>query len=160
MVVGGFLPAGLAEGTEAAGGEATVGLHVGQAAPDFTLPLLNGETVTLSELRGQPVILNFWATWCPPCVREMPDLQAVFDELDGAVHVLGVSCGEAPDTVSAFIDKNGYTYPIAYDADALLYRAYTLDFIPQTWVLNEEGIIIRYIAGMTNADTLRQALPE
>ncbi|MHB8620376.1 MAG: TlpA disulfide reductase family protein, partial [Chloroflexota bacterium] len=84
----------------------------GHLAADFTLPLLQGGQVRLSRLRGKVVVLNFWATWCPPCRTEMPDLQAVYRQHWAAgLVILGVDLGEDPATVQAFVRHIGVTYP-------------------------------------------------
>ena len=140
------------------GQDVAIGLKVGQQAPDFTLELHEGGTVTLSELQGKPVVLNFWASWCPPCVREMPDFQAVFEEYGDRIHMLGVGVWEPTEAMDAFLAKHDYTYPMAYDLDETMADLYALDGIPQTWILNGEGIIVEYILGGTHAEVLRQAL--
>ena len=85
---------------------------VGHPAPDFTLTTAAGETFKLSDLRGTPVVLNFWATWCPPCRSEMPELQAASQRLAGQVAIVGVDQAETPAQVQAFASQFGITYPI------------------------------------------------
>ena len=134
------------------------GLRVGQRAPDFTLQLPGGGSVTLSTLRGRPVVLNFFATWCGPCQEEMPELQAIFEEYRGRAYVLGVSSGETADVVNDFLARTDYTYPMAYDPSGVVSDAYDVQYIPQTWVLDAEGVIVEYIPSGTNAQRLREAL--
>ena len=134
------------------------GLKAGQQAPDFTLEQPGGGSVTLSALRGKPVVLNFYTTWCGPCQAEMPDIQAVFEEYRGRAHVLGVSAGETAEAVDAFLARTGYTYPMAYDPAGAASAAYDIQFIPQTWVLDADGVVVEYIAGGADAETLRRAL--
>jgi len=143
--------------------ESAVGVEVGQQAPDFTLELHGGGSVTLSELRGKPVVLNFFATWCGPCRLEMPDFQEIFEEYRDRVPMLGVSAGEAAVVVAGFLAESGYTYPTAYDPDAAVSMIYLPPFggyIPQTWILDAEGVIVKHIIGGTDAETLRQVLDQ
>jgi thiol-disulfide isomerase/thioredoxin len=81
--------------------------RAGFRAPDFTLTTLDGETVTLSDLRGQPVLINFWATWCPPCRAEMPAIQAAYEQYAAQeLVVLGVDMAESPQTVAGFVQES------------------------------------------------------
>jgi peroxiredoxin len=134
------------------------GLKAGQQAPDFTLELHGGGEVTLSALRGKPVVLNFYTTWCRPCQAEMPDFQAISEEYGGRISVLGISSGESRDVVDAFLARAGYSYPMAYDPGGAVSAIYGIQFIPQTWVLDADGVIVEYIPGGTDAQKLRQAL--
>jgi len=140
--------------------ETPIGLGIGRMAPDFTIGLYGGESVTLSELRGKPAILNFYTTWCPPCLQEMPDFQEVFEEYGERLNLLGISVGETPAVVDEFLENSTFTYPMAYDTDGAVSYIYSIEFIPQTWVIDSEGIIIAYIPGGTNAGFLRQALSQ
>jgi len=137
---------------------ASTGLKAGQQAPDFTLELHGGGEVTLSALRGKPVVLNFYTTWCGPCQAEMPEFQAISEEYGGRVSVLGISAGESRDVVDAFLARTGYTYPMAYDPGGAVSAIYGIQFIPQTWVLDAGGVTVEYIPGGTDAQKLRQAL--
>ena len=98
---------------------------MGHPAPDFTLTTAAGETFKLSDLRGTPVVLNFWATWCPPCRAELPKLQAASERLTGQVAIVGVDQAEAPAKVGAFAEKLGLTYAIPLDQDAEVSRLST-----------------------------------
>ncbi len=87
------------------------GLKVGAKAPDFELKTLTGETVKLSSLKGKKVMLNFWATWCPPCKAEMPEMEQFYKQAGNDVVVLAVNIDPQLD-VKGFVDKNGITFPI------------------------------------------------
>lgn len=116
--------------------------QVGKPAPDFTLPLLDGGTVTLSELRGKPVLINFWATWCPACRVEMPHLQGAYDDLKGVgLVLLAVDIGEDAATVRQFMQQGGYIFPIPMDTRAEVSKRYNVQAFPTSFVVDCDGII-------------------
>jgi len=135
-----------------------VGIGIGQTAPDFTLSLLGGGSVTLSELRGMPVLLNVFTTWCPPCQAEFPDLQAIHEEYAGRAAVLGVSAGESEADVDRYFGRNEYSYPIAYDPGNKIDADYKIEFIPQTWIIDADGVIAGYFAGAADYGTFKESL--
>lgn len=116
--------------------------HMGATAPDFTLPTLDGGTVTLSQFRGKPVFINFWATWCPACQGEMPFIQKLLadQEAQGFV-VLTVDLREASSTVKTFMDKNGYNFPVALDAGGSVGGAYSVEYLPTTYIVDSKGVV-------------------
>ena len=116
-----------------------------ERAYDFTLTTLKGERVTLSEHEGDWVLVNFWATWCPPCVREMPYLQEIAETRD--VHVLGINMGESEAQVRDFVDEHNVTFPILMGADRVLTIAYNARSLPQTYVITPDGSIALRIFG-------------
>ncbi len=116
--------------------------RVGNAAPDFTLKTLEGQTVRLSDLRGKPVVLNFWATWCPPCRQEMPDLEKAYQKYkDQGIVFLGVDMKEDEATVQEFIQKNGYHWTFVLDPAAQAANAYLVSAIPSTFFIDADGVI-------------------
>ncbi len=116
--------------------------EVGALAPDFTLYSLKGERVTLSQLRGEKVLLNFWATWCPPCRREMPYLQEAFREEGHHVRFIGVNLGEPAARVKQFVQANGLDFTILIGAKAQdVAEAYRVRYIPSTFLIDEQGVI-------------------
>ncbi|MDE3076463.1 MAG: TlpA family protein disulfide reductase [Chloroflexota bacterium] len=133
----------------------------GRVAADFTLPLLDGQQVTLSQLRGKVVVLNFWATWCPPCRTEMPDLQAVYSEHQAnGVVILGVDLGENPGTVQSFVRRIGVTYPVALDSDQRVGAQYSVGSLPRTYFIDRQGIIRdSYTGGMNRRIMLSKLAP-
>ncbi|MDR1060876.1 MAG: redoxin domain-containing protein, partial [Clostridiales bacterium] len=137
-----------------------VGIDVGQTAPDFTLNLRGGGTVTLWELRGAPVLLNVFTTWCPPCQLEYPEIQAVHDAYVGRAAVLGVDIGEPEADVDEFFDELDYSYAIAYDPYSEIGGDYKIDFIPQTWIIDANGVITDYIGGATDYSEFSASLEE
>ncbi|KLU59024.1 thiol-disulfide oxidoreductase ResA [Peptococcaceae bacterium CEB3] len=119
---------------------AVVGLGIGNLAPDFSVPMSDGNTLKLSSLRGKPVLLNFWATWCPPCRMEMPDIQKIFKE-NYPVQIVGVNLKEEPMTVEGFLSRNGYTYPVGFDLKGKIASLYNVSGIPTSYAIDAKGII-------------------
>jgi len=115
-------------------------LEVGDRAPDFGLPTIDGQTVELSELKGQPVLVNFWATWCGPCVMEMPYLQAAFEEKGAEVKFIAVNLGEDVGRVRQFVQDRGLSFTIALDTKKTG-EAYNIRYIPTTFLIDEQGVI-------------------
>ncbi len=122
----------------------------GFAAPDFTLELLDGGTVTLSELRGKVVLINLWASWCPPCRAEMPAIEAVYQaNKDQGLEVLAVNTtyqDSLPDAV-AFIQQYGLTFPVPLDRTGEVARQYQLRALPSTFFVDRKGVIRKVIVG-------------
>ena len=115
------------------------------AAPDFTAPLNNGKTFTLSEHKDQVVLLNFWATWCPPCVGELPAFEQLKnDQIDG-LEIVAVNCAESKRTVDSFIAQNGYTFQFAYDENGAVGALYPTDGIPYTLVIKDGKIVKTFL---------------
>lgn len=115
---------------------------VGAMAPNFTLTNLNGKEVSLSQFRGRPVILNFWATWCVPCRREMPALQQAFQthQPDGLA-VLAINLKEDAALVEPFVDELGLSFEILYDSQGEVNKTYTVAGLPRTIFIDRQGVI-------------------
>ncbi len=113
----------------------------GFRAPDFAFEDLEGKVWRLSELRGKPVLLNFWATWCPPCRKEIPDLQAFHEQYGDRIVLLGINWGEDPEDVKEFLERYGATYTNLLDRDGLFFVRYQLTGLPTSYWIDEEGII-------------------
>jgi thiol-disulfide isomerase/thioredoxin len=131
-------------------------------APDFMLTTLDGQTVTLSDLRGRWVIVNFWATWCPPCVAEMPALQRIAVAEADRLIVLGINLREDEPDVRAFIDAHAITYPILLRPGDRVVIDYLVTGLPQTLVIDPAGEVVLRTFGPidtgTFADDLRALL--
>jgi thiol-disulfide isomerase/thioredoxin len=138
----------------------TTSPDAGHYAPDFTLQTLDGELLTLSGLRGQPVVLNFWATWCPPCRQEIPALEQVSREMRGDVIILGVDVQENADTVKGFIAEFDMTYPVVLDPSAEAAQAYRVRAYPTTYFIDDSGVIVRVFTGPLNEALLYTRLTE
>jgi len=115
---------------------------------NFNLPLLNGGNVSLSSYKGKVVILNFWATWCPPCRAEMPSMEILYQRLKSrGLEILAVDIGEGEDAVRQFIKNNRYTFPVLLDKDTRIGTQYGVSAIPTTFILDRQGKIISMIVG-------------
>ena len=109
---------------------------------NFTLTDLSGKAWTLKDLKGKVVMLNFWATWCPPCRKEMPDLEALYKQFEPqGLIILGVS-DDDPDKVRAFIQNQGTTYPVLLDPESKVNKLLHVEGIPKTFVYDREGKIV------------------
>jgi len=119
--------------------------EVGAPAPHFQARTLEGEPITLAEFQGQPVLLNIWATWCPPCRKEMPELQALHDELGGrGLRIVGVSIdSEGSDNlVREFLDDHGITYQILRDPGDRASGAFRTQGVPTTVLIGRDGTVL------------------
>jgi cytochrome c biogenesis protein CcmG, thiol:disulfide interchange protein DsbE len=139
-------------------GELTPEPAVGRPAPDFTLTTVAGETVQLSALRGQPVVLNFWATWCGPCRNEMPALEAASQRFAGEVAFMGVDQGESQAVVAAYLDELGVTFTVPLDSDMAVGDRYHVGGLPTTYFVDAEGIIRHMWMGEMNAVVLAEGV--
>jgi cytochrome c biogenesis protein CcmG/thiol:disulfide interchange protein DsbE len=131
---------------------------IGYPAPDFTLTTLDGQTITLTELRGTPVVLNFWATWCDPCRREMPALQATAEQFAGQALILGIDQGEGEQVVAPFVEQYGITFPILLDQDFTVGNLYNIRGMPTTFFIDGGGTIRHVWAGEMNRITLAEGI--
>ena len=134
----------------------------GTEAPDFTVEMIDGSKVALSELRGKVVLLNFWATWCPPCREELSQVQQqVIDRFAGEEFVfLPISRGEERAAVEAFRAKTGYAFPMGLDTDETIYKRYATRFIPRNFLIDRTGRVVKATVGYDDeefAELLRAA---
>ena len=135
---------------------ATVGANVGSHAYEFKLTRLNGEPFELSELRGQLVVLNFWASWCPPCRWEMPAFERMYQHYrDRGVAFVGVAVSDFTRPAKAFVAKTGTTYPVGLDATGEIARAYRVTSMPTTIFIDSQGNIVRRLNNAANEAVLR-----
>lgn len=131
------------------------GLAKGEKAPDFELTTLAGEPVKLSDYQGKKVILNFWATWCPPCRAEMPDMQKYYEEQaqDENVEILAVNLTTADkgmDAINAFVDEFQLTFPVPMDTEGDIGEIYQAATIPTSYMIDTEGRVQNKIVGPMN----------
>lgn len=155
VVVGILLWLGLRVTPEENGVSLNAAAAVGSPAPDFELKNLVGNDVTLADYRGNVVVVNFWATWCPPCRAEMPGIQAVYDTYkDQGMIVLAVNAQEDQDTIQSFVMETGFTFPILPDPYGQAIRAYGVRSFPATFVIDREGRIDTIHQGQITPDEL------
>lgn len=119
----------------------TVAPKVDALAPGFTLTTLDGGTVALDGLRGQPVLVNFWATWCRYCRDQMPFLQAAFEEKGQEMKFIAINIGEGIDKVQQYAEAEGLGFTVALDSEGEVANAYNIGPIPATFFIDEQGII-------------------
>ena len=140
------------------------GVNKGNLASGFTLEALDGSSVSLGEYRGNVVLINFWATWCPPCRAEIPDIENVYRarQDDGFV-VLGVSVEESREAVAPFVEAMGMTYPVLLDERGQVLKMYRAIGLPMSVLLDQDGVIqVRHVGALTMEqleEYLAQVLP-
>jgi cytochrome c biogenesis protein CcmG, thiol:disulfide interchange protein DsbE len=117
-------------------------------APEFNLENLAGDSITLSSYRGKIVLLNFWATWCPPCRAEMPSMQALYDTLDGEeFEIVAVDLNESRQTVKSFVEENEYTFPVLLDSTGAVGATYGARSIPTSFLIDSAGNALGFLVG-------------
>ncbi|MBS6645174.1 MAG: redoxin domain-containing protein [Clostridiaceae bacterium] len=138
-------------------------------AIDFTLTDQYGNTHTLSDYKGKTVFLNFWATWCPPCRAEMPDIQRIYEtystEGDDALIVLGVAgpdqgSEKSEEEIKKFLEDNGYTYPVLMDTTGEQFANYGVYSLPTTFMIDRDGNVFGYASGQLNEDTMKSIIEQ
>ena len=131
-----------------------------KTAPDFSVLNYNDEKVKLSDFKGKPVVLNFWATWCGPCKSELPAFDKLYHENKENVEFVMVNLtdgyNETIDGVKEFIEKNNYSFPVYFDTTSGASNVYSVRSIPLTVFIDEEGKIVRKQVGAMNEKTLRK----
>ena len=127
-------------------------LSEGDMAPDFTAELVNGLTFTLSDHSDECVLINFWATWCGPCVGEMPAFEKLKEDDIDNLEIICINCREDRKTVDRFVKENGYTFNIAYDTNGAIGNSYPTNGIPYT-VIVYKGKIEKIYVGALDAQT-------
>jgi peroxiredoxin len=122
---------------------------VGRPAPDFTASDINGRSVGLADYRGRVVLLNIWATWCPPCVDEMPSLEKLNREFkDQNFALLAVSIdSDGIAAVAPFMAKHGLTFRALVDSQAAIQTSYAITGVPETFIIDKKGILARKVIG-------------
>jgi thiol-disulfide isomerase/thioredoxin len=121
---------------------------------NFTLPLLDGENTSLSAYRGKVVILNFWATWCPPCRAEMPYMEILYQRFkNSGLEILAVDGGEDDATIRQYIRNSNYSFPVLMDRNGRVNSVYGIEAIPTSFIIDREGKILGRIVGSIRWDT-------
>lgn len=131
-------------------------------APNINLLDYNGNEVTLESFRGKVVVLNFWASWCPPCKAEMPDFETAYQKYGNDVEFVMVSHlawgSDTIESAKSFYNSSGYTFPIYFDYQFEGYYAYDLQSIPRTVIINSDGTVCAYYTGMISEQILENAI--
>jgi peroxiredoxin len=150
----------------AAGEAASTGLEpapvAGHPAPDFALPTLTGETIRLSDYKGKPVLLNFWATWCGPCRAEFPDFQKAAVDNAGSLVIIGINntTTDQKEQIPAFLDEFGVTFPIVLDETGQTAKAYNILGLPTSIFIDRHGRVNEVFTGPINKAYIESKLPE
>lgn len=129
-------------------------VRAGRMAPDFRFPDLQGKTVALSDFRGKTVLLNIWATWCRPCVEEMPSMERLYQKMKGKpfeIVAVSVDSGGLAD-VQPFAKKLGLSFPILMNTDGSIRKTYGTTGIPESFIIDPQGKIVRKIVGPLDWD--------
>ncbi len=131
-------------------------------APDFTVVDADGNSVSLSDFEGKPVVLNFWASWCPPCKAEMPEFDKVCAELGGEIHFMMVDMTDGQrETVekgAQYVAEQGFAFPVYYDTEQEAAYTYGIRSIPTTIFIDSEGFIVTGAEGQLDEETLRYGI--
>lgn len=150
--------------SDSAASSKVVGLAQGNMAPDFELALLSGEKVKLSDYRGQKVILNFWATWCPPCKAEMPHMQSFYEKnKNNGMTILAVNLtalDKGPEVLDKFVKDYGLTFPIALDEENKVGTLYEAVTIPTSFIIGTDGRISKKYIGPMDEELMAKLLKE
>ncbi|WP_438432710.1 TlpA family protein disulfide reductase [Gorillibacterium sp. sgz500922] len=151
----------VASDSTATGTLAEEGVTKGKRAPDFQLTDLNGKTIRLSDYSGKTVLVNFWATWCPPCRIEMPHMEEFYRKYnDQDTVILGINLTHTEKNLSevqAFVSDNALTFPILYDKDGKVSDRYQITAYPTTLVVDPSGIILNKFQGAIDFATMKDA---
>jgi peroxiredoxin len=135
--------------------------EIGSPAPDFQVELLDGEIFRLSEQKGKVVWINFWASWCPPCRAEMPDIEAIWqEEQNSDLVVVAVDFAERPDEVREFAERLGMTFPVGLDTTGQITTNYRVSGFPSHFLVDREGILREIRVGLMSQKTMRQKLED
>jgi peroxiredoxin len=136
----------------------TTRLAVGDPAPDFSFTLPDGSEQRLSELRGTPVVLNFWATWCLPCIEEMPALEQALADSEGDLRVLAVNRNELPAAIARFAHQVDVSFPLIANLDGAIPDRYSVVSLPTTYFIDRDGAISAIQIGVLSPDALAERL--
>jgi peroxiredoxin len=135
-------------------GQAPGIVKVGDPAPDFSLVDLTGKTWVLSELKGQVVFINFWATWCPPCMEELPSMQKLYEKIPkDRFKMLALLNKDKPAVANFLANQNGFTMPILDDSQNFTGSQYGLTGLPETFIIDKQGVIRKKVIGPAKWDS-------
>jgi peroxiredoxin len=142
----------------------SIGINQGNIAPDFELDSLDGKILKLSDFRGQKVIVNMWATWCPPCRAEMPDMQKFYDKYkdeNTTVIAINMTTSEkSVDRIPEFLDEFGITLPVLLDKQNKIGEIYQVYALPTSYIIDSQGIIQQKVTGPMNYEMMEKLVKE
>lgn len=138
----------------------SLGLEIGLSAPNFKLYTYDGELINLYDMLGMPVIINFWATWCAPCIVEMPILQERYDRYDPNLIIFAVNAGEAKSAVQKFVEDNSISFPTLLDPSEIVQKLYSIRAYPTTYFIDQNGVIQAIHIGILSEQKLDYYLGE
>ncbi len=148
------VPSPILESNNEANGDAL------QPAPDFVLQTLGGTEIRLSDYRGQVVMLNFWASWCPPCKAEMADINTYYEtHRDEGFAVIGINIKERADAVERFVESQHLSFPVVLDSDGSVADTYGVVGLPTSFFVSREGKIVGYWSGELTSEMLETGIP-
>jgi thiol-disulfide isomerase/thioredoxin len=132
--------------------------NTGETAPDFSYTIANGTTAKLSDLRGKVVIINFWATWCIPCRKEMPALQQAADQSNGQIVVLGINKGETAEAIAAFSQEVRVSFTLVANPNQDISERYGIRNLPTSYFIRSDGTISDWRLGEMNATMIEESI--
>jgi len=136
-----------------------IAAKVGSASPDFTLLDLNGKEHTLVDYKGKGVVINFWATYCPPCEKEMPYLEKSYETYrDKGIEILAVDAAEPTILVHQYVSRKNLTFPILLDRSGQVLENYQIQTLPTTFFINAKGEVVKKVIGELTEETLEEGL--
>jgi peroxiredoxin len=126
---------------------------VGRSAPPFDLPAqAGGSRASIDGARGKVILVDFWATWCDPCKESFPRYQALMDEFDGELEIIGISVDDEPDSIQSFAKETGVMFPLAWDRDKRVAKSYDPQAMPTSFLIDRDGIVRRIYEGYHSGD--------
>ncbi len=148
------------KGDETIGQKDTEGFLAYSPRPalEFTVYDGDGKEIKLADYKDKILVINFWATWCEPCLAEMDNFQSAYDLHKDEVEFLMINVGEPAETAKAFIESKGYTFPVAFDTDGITAISYNVDVIPMTYFIDKNGTLMCRIRGVATPEVLAQGI--
>jgi thiol-disulfide isomerase/thioredoxin len=143
----------------AASGTGLAAVHYGAPPPDFSVRTAQG-TRHLSDLRGKPVVINFWASWCPPCTNELPYFERIAQTYGDRIAIVTVDWNEDPGVAQSYLRSHDLHLPLVPDQQSQIYRAYSLSEVPDTVVLDAQGNVTYVSVGELSWDELNTAVQQ
>lgn len=150
----------LAATTSPTAAEAPAAPSPADRVPDLPVEAFDGTRVSLADYAGTPLVVNFWASWCPPCIAEMPDLEAVHQATNDQVTFVGIDTQDTPEAAGRLVEQTGVTYDLVRDPDGELFRAFGVFGMPSTFYVDADGTIIDRHTGLLTRDALIEDLEE